>query len=234
MLRDLLSHKYFFGVLGVFVLIAVSGTLYLKHIEYQTEQEFKQLEEGGTETVRVPEGGVSQDRHWQTDETWHATPETPRIQRGVPVESETTVSIDVPGETSTELFSEVDTSVENPIQRGHDFVFNSPTLYPHEILQWTKDFLSRLQANHPKLLRMSQMTPREVLEAYTPAEIEALNKEWLKMKDDFLAEFHALVRALPEEMRTPVIEEVYKESIETYGSELAEKSMAILFPEESR
>ena len=86
MFRDLFSNRLFIGALVFFVLIVVGGTLYLRHIENEAQQErahmqeaVKQWEQRNTkpaETARVPEGGTSQVGHWHGDE-WHAQPHTP-------------------------------------------------------------------------------------------------------------------------------------------------------------
>ena len=238
MFKDFFNKRLFVGGLAFFILCVGVSLLYMQHVEQEIaresaehEKRIRQWNKRQNATTKVRDGTDTQiqkidekstgtpttalDGHWHDDGTWHATSENGSF----PTEK-----------ASTEKISETEMSVEISNQRGPEFVFNSSTLYPHEISQWTKDFLTRLKTNHPELVRMSRMTPNEALEAYTPSEIKALHKEWLEIRDDFLSEFHALVRAIPEDMRTPVIERIYKETLENLGVELTEKSMATLFP----
>lgn len=83
MLKDLFTNRLFVGALAFFVLIVVSGTLYLRDIEQQgqielerTEERLKQSEARQKQTEKVPEGDTSQGGHWHGDE-WHAKPHAP-------------------------------------------------------------------------------------------------------------------------------------------------------------
>ena len=90
MFRALFSNRLFMGVLVFFVLMVVCGTLYMRHVERQTQHapestrdtvkwlnEPKQAPPPKTDTTKVPESDTSQGGHWHGDE-WHSEPhETP-------------------------------------------------------------------------------------------------------------------------------------------------------------
>ncbi|MYB95968.1 hypothetical protein F4054_23620 [Candidatus Poribacteria bacterium] len=236
MFKDLFSNRLFIGAIVFFVLTVGGSLLYMRHVQRQTARELaatqervKELTEKQNPTAEAPVAQGLQG-HFHSDGTWHGGPHTPHTPADVSFKSGTPTSTDAPPGASLEQFSETETPPEKSTQRDPNFVFNSPTLYPHEIKQWGSGFLHRLKTNHPELVRMASMTSSEVLEAYTPSEIAALHKEWKQIESAFLAEFHAFVESLPEDMRAPVIESVYQETIDKHGPEQAKKSMAILFP----
>ena len=136
MLKDLFSNRLFIGALAFFVLIVVGGTLYLQHVEKQSEREFAETQErlkAFTEKqnrkpiAEVPEGDTSQGGHWHGDE-WHAdphdtpgdrpvlpplqTPETPQFVRPVSDTQDVTIadrvaaSGDVPDRAELEAMSD--------------------------------------------------------------------------------------------------------------------------------
>ena len=82
MLKDLFSNRLFIGALAFFVLMVVSGTLYMQHVQRQTDSELagtnerlKNLTEkqNPKPTAEAPVDATSQGGHWHGDE-WHATP----------------------------------------------------------------------------------------------------------------------------------------------------------------
>ncbi len=79
MLKDLFSNRLFIGALVFFVLMVVSGTLYLRRIERQgqielerTQERHKQWQARQQQTPKVPEGDTAQGGHFHTDGMWHA------------------------------------------------------------------------------------------------------------------------------------------------------------------
>ena len=89
MLRDLFRNRLFIGALAFFVLIVVSGTLYLRHIERQgqialerTQERLKQREARQKQTPKapiapsekVPEGETPKGGHFHADGTVRAEP----------------------------------------------------------------------------------------------------------------------------------------------------------------
>ena len=87
MLKDVFSNRLFIGALAFFVLIVVSGTLYLRHIERQgqielerTQERIKQWEASQKQLEKVPEGDTSQGGHFHADGTWHDQPHAPPVR----------------------------------------------------------------------------------------------------------------------------------------------------------
>ncbi len=87
MLRDLFRNRLFIGALVFFVLMVVSGTLYLRHNERQgqielerTQERLKQWEAQQKQTPKVPEGDTSQDGHFHADGTFHVGPHETEVQ----------------------------------------------------------------------------------------------------------------------------------------------------------
>ena len=78
MFKSLFSNRLFIGALAFFVLMVVSGTLYLQHVERETEQ--------------VPVGDTSQGGPWHGDE-WHAEPYAPVKPQAIADVSEATAPV---------------------------------------------------------------------------------------------------------------------------------------------
>ena len=78
MFKSLFSNRLFIGALAFFVLMVVGGTLYLRHVERETEQ--------------VPVGDTSQGGHWHGDE-WHAEPHAPVKPQAIADVSEATAPV---------------------------------------------------------------------------------------------------------------------------------------------
>ncbi len=81
MLKDLFTNRIFVGALAFFVLMIVSGTLYLRHIERQgkielerAQERLEQWEARQKQTEKVPEGDTSQGGHFHANGTWHSAP----------------------------------------------------------------------------------------------------------------------------------------------------------------
>ena len=90
MLKDLSTNRLFVGALAFFVLMVVSGTLYLRHIERQgqitlerTQERIKQWQASQKQTEKVTEGNTSQGGHFHADGTWHDGPHDTSVDRPV-------------------------------------------------------------------------------------------------------------------------------------------------------
>ncbi len=99
MLKSLFSNRLFIGALVFFVLMVVSGTLYLQHVERETDRELaemqerlKQREARQNHTAQVPVGDTSQGGHWHGDE-WHAEPHAPVKPQAIADVSEATTPV---------------------------------------------------------------------------------------------------------------------------------------------
>ena len=95
MFKDLFSNRLFIGALAFFVLMVVSGMLYLQHVKKQTaedlaahEERIKELTSEQKPTTEAPIGDTSQGGHVHADGTWHAEPhdavETNHVTGGDP------------------------------------------------------------------------------------------------------------------------------------------------------
>lgn len=89
MFKEFFSNRLFICALVFFILILVGGTLYLKHVERQTQREIQHTEEalqrmskpsqtGTPQTADVPEGaGTESGGHFHADGTFHDQPHAP-------------------------------------------------------------------------------------------------------------------------------------------------------------
>ena len=130
MLRDLFSNRLFIGALAFFVLMVVSGTLYLRHIERQGQIELerlKQWEAQQKQTEKVPEGDTSQGGgHVHSDGTWHPGPHETEAPVVSPPVSDTGAvsasSVKIPdGITDPDIleaWQRLDYIAKNPFQWG--------------------------------------------------------------------------------------------------------------------
>ncbi len=113
MLKNLFSNRLFMGALACFILMVVSGTLYLRYIKRQgqielerTQERLKQWEakQKQTEkapiapTEKVPEGEKPQDGHIHADGTLHAEPHEAPMESPLVVQPKSDVSAPIGSE----------------------------------------------------------------------------------------------------------------------------------------
>ena len=75
MLKDLFSNRLFLGAFAFFVLIVVSGTLYLQHVERQTAEKLAEVQarvKAFNERQGAASAEASESGHFHADGTWHA------------------------------------------------------------------------------------------------------------------------------------------------------------------
>ena len=102
MLKDLFSNRLFLGAFAFFVLIVVSGTLYLQYVERQTAEKLAETQDSVAQwnerqnpTTEVKAGDTSQGGDFHADGTWH---KDPHIETRAPteiVESASTTGTDI-------------------------------------------------------------------------------------------------------------------------------------------
>ena len=81
MLKNLFSNRLLIGALAIFVLMVVSGMLYMQHVEKQsarelaeTQKRINELTEKPPTTAEAPVGDTSQGGHFHADGTFHTDP----------------------------------------------------------------------------------------------------------------------------------------------------------------
>lgn len=224
--QDLLSNRLFIGALTFFILTIVGGTVYLKHVEHQTQIELERTEEivkrlnksntTSAEMSQVPEikktsltavEDTSQGGHWHGEE-WHTS------------------------EHSIEENPLSTTHKETPDQgifSGESHQANSSMTQMRALQEKINGINTRIRAKYPEFAELTSLTPEEIAARY-PTESDRI--ALAQRANDFLAAFLQEIKEVfsdtPIEIRTHVFNQIQNQLTQSWGDEASNTTTEIL------
>ena len=177
MLKVLFSNRLFIGALAFFVLMVVSGTLYLQHVKRETDRELAETQERikvliekqpPNPTEKVPIGDTLQGEHFHADGTWHDEPHAPVEVSEVVDTSEATAGVSDTSRPAMQLTYHAELLKSNPVEAlrqqarelGHWSADHIPPFPPDDIeaAEFARNtylflyYMRTRQTDHPEYL----------------------------------------------------------------------------------